>query len=71
MIENGIDKFEAIFEKCEHKIKHDKILTSINYIFSKSKRVYINRRIIHDAILSYNHMTKVPIMVLKKAVDEI
>ena len=52
-------------------IKHDKILTSINYIFSKSKRVYINRRIIHDAILSYNHMTKVPIMVLKKAVDEI
>ena len=29
-------------------IKHDKILTSINYIFSKSKRVYINRRIIHD-----------------------
>ena len=30
-------------------IKHDKILTSINYIFSKSKRVYINRRIIHDA----------------------
>lgn len=33
-------------------IKHDKILTSINYIFSKSKRVYINRRIIHDAILS-------------------
>jgi hypothetical protein len=26
MIENGIDKFEAIFEKCEHKIKHDKIL---------------------------------------------
>ena len=36
-------------------IKHDKILTSINYIFSKSKRVYINRRIIHDAILSYNH----------------
>lgn len=21
MIENGIDKFEAIFEKCEHKIK--------------------------------------------------
>ena len=52
-------------------IKHDKILTSINYIFSKSKRVYINRRIIHDAILYYNHMTKVPIMVLKKAVDEI
>lgn len=52
-------------------IKHDKILTSINYIFSKSKRVYINRRIIHDAILSYNQMTKVPIMVLKKAVDEI
>lgn len=52
-------------------IKHDKILTSINYIFSKSKRVYINRRIIHDAILVMNHMTKVPIMVLKKAVDEI
>lgn len=52
-------------------IKHDKILTSINYIFSKSKRVYINRRIIHDAILSYNQMTKVPIMVLKKTVDEI
>ena len=52
-------------------IKHDKILTSINYIFSKSKRVYINRRIIHDAILSYNHMTPVPSMVLKKAVDEI
>ena len=36
-----------------------------------NKEVYINRRIIHDAILSYNQMTKVPIMVLKKTVDEI
>lgn len=52
-------------------IKHDKILTSINYIFSKSKRIYINKKIIHEAILSYNHTTKVPIMTLKKTVDEI
>lgn len=52
-------------------IKHDKILTSINYIFSKSKRIYINKKIIHEAILSYNHTTKVPIMALKKTVDEI
>lgn len=50
-------------------IKHDKILTSLNYIFSNKKRINENRIIIHNAIMDYNRNNTKPIMKLKNKVD--
>lgn len=51
-------------------IKHDKILNSLTFIFDRNERKRINKIIIHNAIESYNKTNDIPIMILKKSVDE-
>lgn len=50
-------------------IKHDKILYSFNYIFSKRKRIISNKEIIHRSIADYCEIAKSPILKIKKEIE--
>lgn len=50
-------------------IKHDKILYSINYIFSQRKRIILNKEIIRKSIANYSKIAKSPILKIKKEIE--